>query len=366
MFAKTAKLAALLAVAAIALTACTPPMPPEVKAALLEQTHTCISGSANVAGGDALADAIPTIQGSMTAACTQMNLASVDQTAGSGADIWISPTKPTADECKAEITAPYALDAAVVAASLANAGGLILSPASVAGIFDGSITNWSDAKITADNGGVALGNEPIVVLPTTDANALKAFSAWYQHLTGKKFVAKGLTTKSQMDAADLGKFGEGSVALIPNSVFAVYSVNAMVPPLAAGILVDAKTAEQAVPDMSGIGSAGTQLTAVAAKNGVGNTVTMNFDAKPIAPEGSDVAPTPYGAIYPVSISLCENGAAATGGKAGKVAHAVARYLLRQDSEGTLTALTVLPELVRAESLDAVSAGLPQPKMPKTN
>jgi len=367
MFAKVSKLAVVLGVAALALTACTPPMPPEVKAALLEQTHTCISGNANVASGEALADAIGTIQGGMTAACPSMNLTPVDQATGSGADLWVSSNKPSVAECKPEVTVPYALDAAVVAATLANAGGLILSPASVAGIFDGSITSWDDAKITADNGGVALDAEPIKVVPVTDANALKAFSAWYQHLTGKKFDSSKLQAKAGMVSADLGDFAEGSVALVPNSVFTVYSVNAMVPPLAASILLDAKTQEQAVPDMGGIGSAGTQLKAVAGKNGAGNTVTMDYSAKPIAPQGSDAAPTPYGAIYEVNLSLCAAGAASgSGGKAAKVVHAVARYMLRQDSEGSLTALVVLPELVRAQSLDAVSAGLPEPKLPKTS
>jgi len=361
MFAKSAKLAVVLGIAALALTACTPPMPPEVKAALLEQTHTCISGNANVAAGEAMTDALTSIQGAMTGACSQMALTPVAPAAGSGADIWIDSAKVSATECKPETTVPYALDAAVVAATLGNAGGLVLSPATAAGILDGSITNWSDAKITADNGGVEVANEPITLLPTTDALAVKAFGAWYHNLTGKNFDSSKLQPKAGFSTTDLGDFPEGSVGLITNSVFTAYSVNAMVPPLAASILLDAKTQEQAVPDMSGIGSAGTQLAIKTAASGV--SVSMNFAAKPIAPEGSDVAPTPYGAVYPVNLSLCGAGGTA---KATKVAHAVALYLLRQDSQGNLTNYIALPEQLRAASLDVVSVGLPQPKLPNTS
>ena len=41
---------------------------------------------------------------------------------------------------------------------------------------------------------------------------------------------------------------------------------------------------------------------------------------------------------------------------------VGRYLLRQDAQGSLTTYVPLPELIRAESLDVVSVGLPQPKV----
>ena len=124
-------------------------------------------------------------------------------------------------------------------------------------------------------------------------------------------------------------------------------------PLAAAIVTDAKlNPTGAMPDVQGIGSAGTQFEFK--KNGSIVSLTMNYKAKPIPPQGSDVAPAPYGAVYPVDLSLC--------GKPSKVVRAVGRYLLRQDAQGTLTTLAPLPELLRAESLDVVSVGLPQPKV----
>ena len=359
---KVAKLLVVLGVATQALTACTPPMPPEVKAALLEQTYTCIKGSATVSSGEAVADAVPMLHDSMVGVCPDMNFVPV--AAGTKAsvaatnDLYIADGNPAAGECKAVTTVPYALDAGVVTASLSQAAGLNLSMATVAGIFDGSITTWNDPKITADNAGSEVATGPITVVPTTSKLALSAFANWYKHVTGKAFTASLLTPKSALVAADLGTLADGSIALLPFSTFNVYSVNAMVPPIAAAI-VSAQDPTGAVPDVTGIGSAGTQL--VSTKNANGISVRMDFNAKPIAPQGSDVAPTPYGAIYPLNLSLCATGG--SGSKATKVAHAVARYLLRQDSQGSLTSLTGLPELLRAESLDAVSAGLPDPTKP---
>ena len=359
---KVAKLLVVLGISAQALTACTPPMPPEVKAALLEQTYTCIKGSATVSSGEAVADAIPTIHDSMTGVCPDMDFASVasgtSASAAATTDLIIGAGNPAATECKEVTTVPYALDAGVVTASLSQAAGLNLSMATVAGIFDGSITTWNDPKITADNAGSEVATGPITVVPTTDKLALKAFGAWYQHVTGKAFNASLLKPKSGLVAADLGTLADGSIALLPFSTFSVYSVNAMVPPIAATI-VSAQDPTGAVPDVTGIGSAGTQL--VSTKNANGFTVRLDYNAKPIAPQGSDVAPTPYEAVYPLNLSLCAQGG--TGTTATKVAHAVARYLLRQDAQGSLTSLTGLPELLRAESLDAVSAGLPDPTKP---
>ena len=369
MFAKSAKLALVLGLAALGLTACTPPMPPEVKAALLEQTYTCVNGNVNVASGEALADAIPSIQGAMQGACPNMAIAAAasDATAAN-TGIFISAYAPTAAKCVPANTVPYALDAGLVVASLADAAGVQLSPATVAGIFDGSITNWDDAKITADNAGSAVASGPISVLPITDKKALAAFGAWYQHLTGKTFNPTLLTNAvSGETVADLGTMAEGSVALMPFSTFTGYSVNAMTIPLAANIIVDAKTQEVATPDVTGIVSAGTQL--VVSKTSTDVSVKMDYSVKATPAQGSDIAATPYGAVFPVNMVLCATGGASGAGASGagknanKVTHAVARYMLRQDSQGSLTALTGLPDLVRASALDGVSAGLPDPKIP---
>ena len=351
MFAKLVRLVAVVGIASVVLTACTPPMPPEVKAALLEQTYTCISGNANIQSTEIMADAIPSLQGAMSGNCPTMTLTGVE--AGTAADIAVGSYAPAASDCKVTSSVPYALDGAVVAATLSQAAGLALSPATVAGIFDGSISTWDDAAITKDNAGIAVGAGPIQVSPATDKLALASFAGWYKKLTGKVFNASLLKAKSQLTVADLGTLADGSIALLPYSIFSVYSVSAMTIPLPAAILSDPKVNPTGVlPDLAGIQSAGTQLEFT--KTGTNVSVKLNYDLKPTAPQGSDIAPAPYQAIYPVALSLC--------GKPSKTVRAVSRYLLRQDAQGVLTALVPLPESLRAESLDVVSVGLPNPKV----
>jgi phosphate transport system substrate-binding protein len=351
MFAKIVRLAAVVGIASIVLTACTPPMPPEVKAALLEQTYTCIDGNANVLSTEIMADAIPSLQGAMSGNCPTMTLTGVES--GTPADIAVGSYAPAAGDCAVSSSVPYALDGAVVTATLSQAAGLALSPTTVAGIFDGSIKNWDDAAITKDNAGTAVGSGPIQVVPVTDKLALASFAGWYKQLTGKVFSASLLKPKSQLAVADLGTLADGSIALLPYSIFSVYSVSAMTIPLPAAIVDDPKGNPTGVlPDLAGIQSAGTQLEFT--KTGTNVSVKLNYALKPTAPQGSDVAPAPYQAIYPVALDLC--------GKPSKTVRAVSRYLLRQDAQGILTSLVPLPELLRAESLDVVSVGLPNPKV----
>jgi hypothetical protein len=351
MFAKLVRLVAVVGIASVVLTACTPPMPPEVKAALLEQTYTCISGNANIQSTEIMADAIPSLQGAMSGNCPTMTITGVET--GNSTDIAIGSYAPAATDCEVISSVPYALDGAVVAATLSQAAGLALSPASVAGIFDGSISTWDDAAITKDNAGIAVGSGPIQVSPATDKLALASFAGWYKKLTGKVFNASLLKAKSELSVADLGTLADGSIALLPYSIFSVYSVSAMTIPLPAAILSDPKGNPTGVlPDLAGIQSAGTQLEFT--KTGTTVSVKLNYDLKPTAPQGSDIAPAPYQAIYPVALSLC--------GKPTKTVRAVSRYLLRQDAQGVLTALVPLPEALRAESLDVVSVGLPNPKV----
>lgn len=47
---------------------------------------------------------------------------------------------------------------------------LKLSPATVAGIFNGTITKWNDPKIIADNGSLSLPSQPIQVIYRSDAS----------------------------------------------------------------------------------------------------------------------------------------------------------------------------------------------------
>jgi hypothetical protein len=140
---------------------------------------------------------------------------------------------------------------------------------------------------------------------------------------------------------------------MPGAVFTTLSNIATVTPMAANLLVDSdKFPFGATPDLTSIQTAASQWKTKRTDTAV--TVTLDFAAKPVPPVGFDEAPAPYQIIYPVNVSLF--GADKLG------ARATARYLLRQDSQGSLTLVASLPVSVRAESLAFVSKGLPTPSL----
>ena len=345
---RVAKLALVAAGSALVLTGCTPPMPPEVQAALAEQVYTCVDGNVTTSFPAVMSDASSAISDSLSANCAGMSM--TPATDAASADLVVSLDDKA---CAAYNSVPYALDAGVVVGLLPDASGLVLSPATIQGIFDGSITQWDDPAITKDNADTPVGSGEIAIYPNTDANALAAFAAWYKELTGKEFKSS-LKAVPDLTAASLGELPDNTVALLPFSVFTEFSVTAMTIPYSAAVLVDAKgNPAGSVSDIAGIASAGTQLVPTKTTDGV--TVKLNFNNKPIAPEGSDVAPAPYDAIYPVNLLQC--------GTDTKTKRAAARFMLRQDSQGTLTTFVALPEAVRAEALVSVSKGL-KIKLPK--
>lgn len=342
MLTRVAKLTSVAAAASIVLTGCTPPMPPEVQAALAEQVFTCVDGRTTAFFPNVMAEAGLTLAESLSASCPSMSLEALAEPVRAELVIGRAP-----ESCEAYNTVPYALDAALIVGLLPEASGLVLKPVTIQAIFNRSITSWDDPAITADNDGIAVGYGQINVFNTTTPQALASFSDWYEHLTGKQFEAN-LTANPELSAADLLDLPDNTIALLPYSVFSEYSINAMTIPFSASVVVDAKANPLGVvSDAAGIGSAGTQL--LAKKTELGINVQINYDAKPIAPEGSDIAPEPYGAIYPVLLSQC--------GADTKTKRAAARFLLRQDSQGALTTYVALPEAVRAEALVSVSKGL---------
>ena len=66
------------------------------------------------------------------------------------------------------VQVPWAAGAIAIAYNLRDVGELRLSPSTLAGIFSGRITRWTDAAIRADNGDASLPDMPISVLYRAD------------------------------------------------------------------------------------------------------------------------------------------------------------------------------------------------------
>lgn len=339
---KFAASAAIIAAAILTLTGCTPPMPPEVRAALAEKTYTCVSGSAAVAVPHAIGDLASGWQDAMTSACPEMSF-TVTKDAAS-AQLNIDTTGAQAAGAYASV--PFALDATVVAVNISGLTSLNLTAANIQGILDGKITDWSDKAIAAANPGVDMTPEAIVLDPRIQQNGLKPLTDWLARLNGGKFDAGKFKPVSQLTIDDAMTLPEGGIAFLP------YSVNAEAMWITAGIVLDTKKPNDTavVPDSDHINSGGSQLKVNKTASAI--TVSLNPNAKPLAPAGQDKAVDPYQAVYAVPLSLV--------GTDNLVARAVARFLLRQDSQGMLGAsyLLPIPEAVRVEVLDLVSKGLP--------
>jgi hypothetical protein len=343
---------ATLVALSLALTACDPPMPPDVAAQVLEQNFTCVEGTSQISYPIGLLPIVPDLNDSLAAACVDplpimSQTITKDQTK---ANIVISSYAVTAT-CKPLLSVPYAMEAADLAFQVADTSTLSLSPATVAAIFSGSITNWNDPKISADNQGTELPDLAIKVRGTADALALDSFIGWFKTL---KQDLGSIKVKAVADAK-FTPLTEGEVAILPHSEVVAESL------YSSGILLgtNKETSEQiiAIPDAQGIASAGTQLKPV--KNGNNLNIKLDPTIKPVAQAGLDEVSTPYQAIYPVQLTIC--------GEESKVNRANALFLLRLDSQGVLGSSNYnqIPEQIRYAALAIVRKGLPTPSaLPK--
>lgn len=346
MFGSTRRIAialALVATAAVGLTGCTPPMPPEVRAALAERKFVCVSGDATVSFPHAVGDLAANWKDSLAGACTDMTMSLVD----SGAAIQV--TEDGSVPANSFLTVPFALDATVVAVNISGLTSINLNASVIEQILQNKITDWADPQIAKLNPGLGLTSEPIVVDPRIQENGKAPFVEWMQRLAGGKFDASALKSVPQLTIDDAMGIPEGGIGFIP------YSVNSEAMWIPAGIVTDSKHVDEStIPaDSDHINSAASQLTAQ--KSGTGFGVKLNPNSKPLAPAGQDKAVAPYQAVYPVLLNLT--------GTDSLVSRAVARFLLRQDSQGMLGAsyLLPLPEAVRVVLLDTVAKGLPSAK-----
>ena len=329
---------------AVSLSGCTPPMPPEVRVALEEQSYQCVDGDTAVQFPASIADIAPDFATALSDSCTGMSISSPSDPAAAQIEISDSGTF----QCQPFLTVPFAVDAAVIAVNDENIGSLNLDFRAAAAIFDGTITAWNDPALAALNPDVELPATEISVFPAVQAQALASFQGWAK-ANGVTFAGKLLKASSSVSVKDVESLVAGQIALLP------YSINTQAAYLTANIVPDAKhTVAQTIADSSGIASAGTQWVAKASASTV--SLTLNAKLKPTPPEGSDVAPLPYQAIYPALMALC--------GDDNLTTRATARFLLRQDSQGSLGAsnLLPLPEAIRIASIQPVAKGLPKVKI----
>jgi len=355
---------AILGTASLALTACDPPMPPEVAAAIAEQSYTCVDGNAVVSSPGLMSDIVtgwadtltysclddpetPAVEPTMTFSLADGNESSVD------AEISEYPAK-----CSPIQTVPLAVEAGVLVYMESDLSSFSVSPKSLAGIMNGTITNWK--QFAADNPGTEMPDLPITIVPQADSLALKSLkdylAAQGNPVTTSVFKAvdePNLDLYSVMDEAGgyrMPTLQEGQMAIVPNS-YAV-SLGLYTASIYLGMDKETESPLLATADLAGIFASSTQWKVEKDSNSISLKLDPSVTAQP-AP-GFDTAPPPYQAIYPVNYYTCT--------KASQLPNAVGRFVLRLDSQGSLGASNYaqLPEFIRIESLVKISKGLPTP------
>jgi phosphate transport system substrate-binding protein len=326
----------MILIGSVTLTACDPPMPPEVLAALAEQTYTCEVGDSEVFALQAVAAVAADWQFSIETSCPGMTITPVE--------VATEQTALQIDRAGAAISGeafsqvPFALDALVLAVNLPDITNVVLSADAIEKIWSGQITNWNDPSLVSLNSSFELPDLPISFGTDAAAGDTSAFTQWMERISGKPIAMTG-------GSASLEEFAEGSVVL------AKYS-NAMdISAVVAAIVVDPKQ-DAVAADAEHIISAGSMFKA----KDVNGFVELTFDpnAKPIPPAGVSVAAAPYEAVTVITLSLVGEDTLKT--------RAAAKFLLRQDSQGSLglSSVIALSETLRAVALAVVSVGLPQP------
>ena len=328
----------LVLIGSLTLTACDPPMPPEVLASLAEQTYTCVEGDTQLHAIDTVATVAADWQFSVESACPGMTITPVvEATEATELQIFRADAAAVGTPFS---EVPFGLDAVVLAISLTDISNVNLSADAIGKIWSGEITNWNDSELAKLNPSFDLPDLAISFVVDGDVGDTKSFLAWMERLAGREISIEG-------GSASLEDFAEGSLVLTKYSKATEQFLNM------AGIVPEAG-GEGVIPSMETVLTAATMFK-TKTENG---KVVLTFDpkAKAVAPEGIAIAPVPYQAVTLITLALV--------GEDSLKTRAAARYLLRQDSQGSLglSSVMALPEMLRAISLTTVSVGLPQPTL----
>jgi len=337
MFIKAIKIAALLSIGSLTLTACDPPMPPEVLATLAEQSYTCEAGDTQITGPLEILTAATDWQATVESNCPGMTITPVE---ASTPEVELQVGNALAAGTKAYVTVPFAVDAVVIAVTLTDITNVNLNADAIEKIWSGQITKWNDSVIVALNPNFTLPATSITFGSELDAAMAQPLADWVGRLAGHD-------VNLSAGAAKLDDLVDGSLVITTYSRATTQAV-----PVVGIVTSKTPGVDGIIPDNNSINSGATMFKSKITSG----IVQLTYDpaAKPVPPEGVDVAPVPYQAVSVINLNLVGTDSLKT--------RAAARYVLRQDSQGSLglTTLIALPETLRIIALTEVSKGLPEP------
>lgn len=332
----------------LVLTGCNPPMPESLKVELAERTVQCGEAFVEAKVFPEMADVADFWNSSMDVACEGAMGLTVLEDYPQGAGLVIS--EEAVKGCTPYANVPLAVDAAVISFYFEEIYELNLSPRTIAGIFNGSITNWSDAAIQDINPNLELPDLEIVVNTAAPGLAISAMEKWLSAELGETVELSLLEASEGSEVDALYLLGEGEIKL---TSFASLQISGM--GYANMILDESNLDAVLLPEVLSI------------QTGIGQTVVsgeapnLSFDYDPSIPAeplpGQFEAIEPWGALYPVTLSLC--------GADDLQVRFAARYLLRLDAQGAISTgvFSPLKEEVRVSAISVVDDGLPEVEIP---
>ena len=341
------KALALSVLVSLLLTACDPPMPEELRLAQAEQQVLCEDGEVTLITPEAISDLGLNWSDAVAIGCETMTLSSLEESA-TDAGIVLSEQSLIGSRCTPFATVPVAIDAAVLVTNVPGYFDIYLDPSQIVGIFNGTITNWSDPALLVNNEGFPLPDLQIVLPAEATTSAKQSLSDWISRLAGEPLDLSAIADSTGFSESAFAKpLEEGaiSIASVSAATFAGSSI--------VSIIAEPGNLESMIrPDYEALLSAKTQL--VSSLEGSDLRVSLDPSIAPTAEEGLSEVVAPYQAIYPVKMALC--------GDDTTLKRTAARFILRQDSQGVLavSSLLPLPEAIRVAAIQIVVVGLPVP------
>ncbi len=323
------------------LTACDPPMPDSLLVELAERTVVCPETSIDLAATESVQDVSSFWNDTMTNACG-LGFNFVEETT-SGIEI----TDHEAFKCEAFLTVPVAMDAAVVTFVLGENYELTFDAPTLAGIFSGEITNWSDPAIVALNEYAILEDQEIIISPTALAPARNALENWLEIETGKDLDLSYIADDLALESESIYALGEGELRITAFSSTLTTGY-----PLANILAIPGDLASVIVPDARLVQTAGTQVDLI--KDVDAQLVDFKYnkenEVKPLLGAVDPLAP--YGPVYGIKMGLC--------GEDTVDLRNTARYLLRLDAQGVIATgvSSPLPEHIRIAAAALIDSGNP--------
>jgi phosphate transport system substrate-binding protein len=345
--ARIIKSAAAALLVSLSLTACDPPIPASILAVQAELEVQCEDGEVSVVFPESMTDLSMNWSDSLLFACETMPMSILDNTA-IDSDLVISEASLIAGRCEPFATVPVAIDAAVLVVNIPDFFEVFLSAQQIIDIFNGTITNWSDPSLAPLNGEFPLPDLPIILPTEATASAKAALSEWISRVAGAPLDLSTVADTTEFNEIFLASPAEPGSISISSYGAASYLASTMV----ALVLDPSDPATYVRAEYGSLLAATTQLTSTI--EGTSMKVALDPAVEVQAEAGLDEAVAPYQAVYAMSMALC--------GEDTTLKRTMARYLLRQDSQGVILSATLMPltETLRVDAISIVVVGLPIP------